>query len=230
MFAFKRFVVRQSGAAMKVGTDGVLVGAWASVSDGCRRILDIGTGTGLIALMAAQRSAESFVVGVEADVSSARQACENVAESEWSDRIEIVCSRIQDYTSDERFDLIVSTPPYYDGTLLCPDDSRTMARHTVSLSFGELMTAAERLLSADGRFAVIVPSESASSLIASGGMHLVRRCDVRTKPSKRPKRTLLEFSLRFSGSAVFEELAVCDDEGRYTDEYKALTADFYLNF
>lgn len=214
---------------MKVGTDGVLIGAWAGIPDGCRRILDIGTGTGLIALMAAQRCPSAEVVGVEIDASAARQARENVENSEWHDRIEIVHGNIVDYNPEQRFDLIISNPPYYDGTLICPDSERTAARHTVSLTFKELMTSAVRLLSPGGHLAVIVPTETVSAVVAAGNMHLVRRCDVRTKAAKPPKRTMLEFSPQFEGAAVWEELTINDHSGDRTEQYKALTADFYLN-
>lgn len=229
-FRFKRFAVEQAGAAMKVGTDGVLLGAWMDIPKDCRRILDIGTGTGLIALMAAQRTEEAYITGVEIDASSAEQARTNVAASEWSGRIEIVAASVQEYSPQERFDLIVSNPPYYDGTLTCPNDSRTTARHTVSLSFGELAAAVMRLLAPEGRFAVIIPSESVKAMVAALPLHLVRRCDVRTKPSGAPKRTMLEFSPRFCGPAVYEELTIGDGAGGYDERYRALTADFYLDF
>lgn len=230
MFRFKRFTVRQEGAAMKVGTDGVLIGAWTHIPQGCKRILDIGAGTGLIALMAAQRSGEAAITGVEADAASAEQARENAASSPWSDRIEIICGRIQEYEPTEPFDLIISNPPYYDGTLVCPEAERTMARHTVSLSFVELMSSVRQLIAPEGRFSVIVPSESVGALVAAGDMHLVRRCDVRTKSTKAPKRTMLEFSPLFCGAASFEELVMCDSQGAPTDDYRLLTGDFYLNF
>lgn len=215
---------------MKVGTDGVLVGAWASAGEGCRSILDIGTGTGLIALMAAQRFPSAHIVGVEIDAESAAQARENVADSAWRDRIDIVRSAVQDYAPDERFDLIISNPPYYDNSLVCPDDGRTAARHTVSLSFAELTAAAERLLATDGRFAVIVPADAARAVIMAARLHLVRRCDVRTKPSGAPKRTMLEFAARFEGAAELSELTIGDGAGGYDEAYIALTRDFYLKF
>lgn len=227
MFAFKQFTVRQDGAAMKVGTDGVLLGAWMHIPENCKRVLDIGTGTGLIALMAAQRAPGVHIVGVEIDSQSACQAHENIANSKWSDRIEIVNSSIQEYHSTEKFELIVSNPPFFDGTLVCPDSERTAARHTVSLNFSELTAAAERLLSNDGIFSVILPYESAGSFVGAGNMHLLRRCDVRTKRSKQPKRTMLEFTLKFTGAPTFEELIISDDNG-YTEQYIALTSDFYL--
>lgn len=231
VFRFKQFEVHQQRSAMKVGTDGVLIGAWASVGEGTHRILDIGTGTGLIALMLAQRSAEAQVVGVEIDAESVEQARENVACSPWNDRITIVGSSVQEFDADQKFDLIVSNPPYFVDSQKCPDEGRTTARHTDTLSFAELMQSASRLLSPDGRFAVIIPAEAAMSVIAAGALHLVRRCDVRTKPSGQPKRVMLEFSPRFEGAALRETLTIGDGTaGGYSPEYKALTRDFYLKF
>ena len=231
MFQFKQFTIHQQQSAMKVGTDGVLIGAWASVRANDRTILDIGTGTGLIALMLAQRNPEAEVVAVEIDSESAAQARDNVAASPWSDRVTVEECAVQDFVSDLKFDLIVSNPPYFVDSQKCPDGSRNTARHTDTLSFSELMKAAERLLAPDGRFAVIVPAESAMSVIAAGNMHLVRRCDVRTKPSAQPKRVMLEFSPRFEGAALREELTIGDGtNGGYSPEYVALTRDFYLKF
>ncbi len=230
-FKFKQFTIRQERSAMKVGTDGVLLGAWASVSPATRAILDIGTGTGLIALMLAQRCPEGRIVGVEIDSESAAQARENVAVSPWSDRVAVAECAIQEFTSEQRFDLIVSNPPYFVDSLKSPDASRNKARHTDTLSFEELMRATERLLAPEGRFAVIVPAEAALSVVATGRLHLVRRCDVRTKPVGVPKRVMLEFSSRFEGAALREELTIGDGtNGGYSPEYKALTHDFYLKF
>ena len=216
---------------MKVGTDGVLIGAWASVRADDRRILDVGTGTGLIALMLAQRAPEAEIVGVEIEKESAAQARDNVAESPWSDRVEIEECAVQDFQPEQRFDLIVSNPPYFVDSLKCPDGSRNTARHTDTLSFAELMKAAERLIAPEGRLAVIVPAEAALSVIAAGNLHLVRRCDVRTKPNAAPKRVMLEFSPRFEGAAVREELTIGDGtNGGYSPEYVALTREFYLKF
>ena len=231
MFRFKQFTVHQQRSAMKVGTDGVLIGAWASVRETDRTILDIGTGTGLIALMMAQRTPEAQIVAVEIDAESAEQASENFAESPWSDRIRVERCAVQEFATEQKFDLILSNPPYFVDSHKCPDESRNLARHTDTLSFAELMRAAERLLAPDGRFAVIVPSEAALSVIAAGRLHLVRRCDVRTKPNAAPKRVMLEFSPRFEGAALREELTIGDGtSGGYSPEYVALTREFYLKF
>ena len=231
VFRFKQFEVQQQRSAMKVGTDGVLIGAWASVRPTDKAILDIGTGTGLIALMLAQRNPEAKVVGVEIDAESAAQTRENVEQSPWSDRVEIVECAVQEYVTEQKFDLIVSNPPFFVDSVKCNDESRSKARHTDTLSFADLMRTATRLLSPEGRFAVIVPAEAAMSVVAAGNLHLVRRCDVRTKPKGQPKRVMLEFSPRFEGAALREELTIGDGtNGGYSAEYKALTRDFYLKF
>lgn len=136
MFRFKQFAVRQDRCPMKVGTDGVLLGAWAEVRPGDRRMLDVGTGTGLIALMLAQRSA-AWITAVDIDVECATQAAENFAASPWADRLDAVSVAVQRYDPVEKFDLIVSNPPYYVDSLLSPDEGRNTARHAAGLPFGE---------------------------------------------------------------------------------------------
>lgn len=215
---------------MKVGTDGVLLGAWAPECIAGGRILDIGTGTGVMAIMAAQRNPSARIVGVEIDDMSALQARENAEASPWADRVEIVNADIRSYEAAAPFDLVISNPPYFVDSLKSPDSGRTTARHTVSLDFGELMSAVERLLAPDGRFAVIVPAEAASRVVASGRLVLRRRCDVRSKPLAGPIRTMMEFAAGYCGAPEFSELTIGDGKGGYTAEYVALTRDFYLKF
>ena len=221
-FRFRQFTVVQTDAPMKVGTDGVLLGAWTAVDEGCRRVLDIGTGTGVIALMLAQRLPDADITAIDIDSASVACARRNADSSPWGGRIATVHMPVQEYMPAERFDLIVSNPPFYDDTLPCPDEGRTIARHTRTLPFADLLAAAGRLLNDDGRFAVIVPAVSAGRFVAAGEMHLIRRCDVSTNPSRPPKRTLLEFSKRFAGAVRFESMTVGDEYCR------SLTADFYL--
>lgn len=230
MFSFKQFAIRQERCAMKVGTDGVLLGAWAPECIAGGRILDVGTGTGVMAIMAAQRNPSARIVGVEIDDMSALQARENAEASPWADRVEIVNADIRSYEAAAPFDLVISNPPYFVDSLKSPDSGRTTARHTVSLDFGELMSAVERLLAPDGRFAVIVPAEAASRVVASGRLVLRRRCDVRSKPSAGPIRTMMEFAAGYCGAPEFSELTIGDGKGGYTAEYVALTRDFYLKF
>ncbi len=230
-FRFKQFAVEQSDVAMKVGTDGVLLGAWVAFGGGERRVLDIGTGTGVIALMAAQRSAAGYIAGVDVDAASARRAAANFAASPWSGRLHSFRSPIQDFTSDEPFDLIISNPPYFADSLLPPDRGRTTARHTVSLPFGELDAAVCRLLSADGRAALILPPEQMDVFAATASLHMVRRCDVRSVPNGAMKRVLAEFARCGSDEVRREELVIeTDERGVFSDEYRRLTKDFYLKF
>ena len=155
-FKFKQFEIHQDRCAMKVGTDGVLLGAWAP---GGKRILDIGSGTGLISLMMAQRCQEAQVIGVDLDAEACDEARENVAASPFADRVSIACCRLQDYESAEKFDAIVSNPPFFLNSLKNPDSKRSMARHADSLPFRDLFLGVKRLLSEEGVFSAIVPSE-----------------------------------------------------------------------
>lgn len=184
---------------MKVGTDGVLLGAWVSVRPSDRRILDIGTGTGLIALMMAQRVPGARITGV--DVEDISQARENADASPWGGRVAFVQCPVQEFAPQERFDLVVSNPPFFVGSLTCPDAGRTTARHAVRLPFGDLRDAVVRLLSDEGRFAVVLPADEAARFIGICRDVLlpVRRTDVRTTPRRAAKRVLLEFVRTPSG-------------------------------
>lgn len=219
---------------MKVGTDGVLLGAWARLAENHRRILDIGTGTGLIALMAAQRTEAwgAEIVGVEIDPSAAEDARENVARSEWNERVEIVRTSIQDYLPEGNFDHIISNPPYFVSSLLSPDAARTTARHTTSLSFDELATAASRLLAPGGVLSVVLPYDAAPDMTlaaARKGFFLARRTDVSSKTRGKPLRSLLEYGHRPLPTAV-DNLTIHLPDGDYTPEYRELTKAFYLKF
>ncbi len=229
-FSFKQFTVRHDRCAMKVGTDGVLLGAWADVS-AARRVLDIGTGTGLIALMIAQRCADARITAIDIDSDAVGQARENVSASPWADRIVVEQHDLNLYGTDGRFDLIVSNPPYFNDSLKCPDAQRSAARHTDGLTFHTLIERAVALLAKDGRFAVIIPTDGMSLFleIASGhGLHLRRRTLVRTKPGAIPKRVLLSFGLSSEIATVEDELVIELERHVYSEEYIALTREFYL--
>ena len=148
---------------MKVGTDGVLLGAWVALGAADRLLLDVGTGTGVIALMLAQRSPAAGVTALDIDAACAEQARANADRSPWGGRVTTCCAPVQEYRPEEPFDLVVSNPPYYDRSLLPPDAGRTTARHTVALTHGELIAAACRLLAPEGRLAVILPAGAAAA-------------------------------------------------------------------
>lgn len=215
---------------MKVGTDGVLLGAWVSVRPTDRRILDIGTGTGLIALMLAQRSEAAAVTGI--DIASVDEARRNADASPWGDRLVFVRQPVQRFEA-EPFDLIVSNPPFFVESLRCPDAGRTQARHAVELPFEALRDAVLRLLAPAGRFALVLPVAEAERFLTlcAGRLSLVRRTQVRTTPRRAPKRVLLEL-MREGGAAPAEEVLTIGtgEHETYTDEYRRLTGDFYLKF
>lgn len=221
---------------MKVGTDGVLLGAWCRIEERQRRILDVGCGTGLIAIMAAQRS-ETYtgttIDAVEIDEGAARQAAENVAASPWPDRIKVIHAPFQQLPP-EKYDHIISNPPYFRSSLECPDAGRTLARHTVTLPFGDLLSGVGSRLATDGIFSVILPHDAFGQFVheaAVYGLYPSRITDVYpTARSAAPKRTLAEFSFTGTepvrGSLRIEERQPMD----YNREYVELTRDFYLRF
>lgn len=232
-FSFKRFTVRQPRAAMRVGTDGVLLGAWCDAGPDAGRLLDVGSGTGVIALMLAQRNATARIDAVEIDEASCLDAAENFASSPWTDRLTLFSGSFGDFVraSTGRYDRIVSNPPYFVDSLKPPDAARETARHAEKLTYAELAGGAARLLKREGRLAVILPSETAPDFAASAlleRLHLVRRMEVRTVPGSEPKRVCMEFSLQ--QTAPVEETLVIEDVDRrgYSVRYKELTGDFYL--
>ena len=229
-FRFKQFAVEQDDVAMKVGTDGVLLGAWAAC-EGAKRILDIGTGTGVIALMLAQRNAEAQVKAVEIDETATRRARSNFDKSPWSKRLDVECCAVQAFSPNEKFDLIISNPPYFVDSLLPPDAKRSTARHTHDLSFEELDRAVCRLLADEGRFALILPTTEFEKYLSITQLQLVRRCDVYPKVGADVKRVMAEFALHAKNGVTHETITIEQDKrGDYTDEYRTLTKDFYLKF
>lgn len=232
-FTFKQFHIDHSRCAMKVGTDGVLIGAWCRLpSSG--RILDIGTGTGLIAVMAAQRASGCMVTGIDIDAECVAQARDNAASSPWGGRIGIEQCALQEFFPTHRFDAIVSNPPYFEELLLPPDARRTAARHTRSLTYAELVDGVVRLLDAEGRFSLILPAAESERFLsaAHGVLFLTRRCDVRTTLGSGVRRVMMEFAVSVPKLLPHIESLSIEDGGpmRYSGEYRALTRDFYLKF
>lgn len=230
-FEFKQFRIYHDRCAMKVGTDGVLLGAWAEVKD-ARRVLDIGCGSGLIAIMAAQRC-EATIVGVEIDEQSACQADQNAGLSPWRERIHVVSNDITTWQPAELFDCILTNPPFFVETTLSPTARRAQARHTAGLDFEQLVIAAKRLMTPGASFQLIVPSNSAThlkALCALYGLSLVRQTDVCTKPGAAPKRSLLHFINDITPSLpVTDALTLLDEKGNRSDDYHALTTNYYLD-
>jgi tRNA1Val (adenine37-N6)-methyltransferase len=230
-FSFKQFTVFHDKCAMKVGIDGVLLGAWASIEN-ADHILDIGTGTGLVALMIAQRSLAK-VTGIDIDRDAVFQANENIEKSPWPARVDVQESSLQKFaaTSGLFFDLIVSNPPYFVNSLKAPSDSRTAARHTDSLTHEELIENAIRLLNPAGRICIILPINEGLQCVdfaQSKGLYCTKQVTVFPKPAAAAKRLLLEFSF-ISGQKEVSELVIeAEVRHHYSPEFTELAKDFYL--
>ena len=194
-FTFKQFHIEQDRCAMKVGTDGVLLGACAA---GGKRILDVGTGTGLIALMMAQRFPKAVIDAIDMDFSAVEQACENIAASPFSDRVHAYFSMLQEFQLEEKhilYDAIVSNPPYFQNSLKNPNKQRTMARHADSLSFRDLIRHSLRLLSPTGVLSVIIPSDIKAAFETEAvmcGMSVLRCLHIKIMKNKSPLRCIIE--------------------------------------
>ena len=219
MFRFKHFKVEQDLCAMKVGTDGVLLGAWAH---GGEQVLDVGTGTGLIALMMVQRYPEARVTALDIDEGAVRQATINVEQAKVKDRIRVVQQRVQEHKG--QYDAIVSNPPFFIDSLNAPDTQRNTARHAETLTYAELMEAAWRLLKDDGELSVVVPFDYRQRMEDEAtfrGFFPSRVCAVKTVERKPAKRYLLAFR-KHPCQCVKEAMTVGDEQ------YRQLTGDFYL--
>lgn len=214
---------------MKVGTDGILLGAWAPVTD-ARRVLDIGTGSGLIALMLAQRShADCLIDGVELDMDAATQARENVAATPWASRVTIIESAIQDYQAPP-YDLIVSNPPYFVAGQSFSDPARALARHTGALGSRDLLAACHRLLSATGQVALVLPTAMADEILGISvdyDLHGVCYTAVITRAGKEANRVLLLLGRGLSRCEQ-DEIVIHSADGDYSNRYIQLTHSFYL--
>lgn len=232
-FHFKKFSVEQEGAAHPVGTDGVLLGAWAEVSD-CARVLDIGSGTGVVALMLAQRSEISRIMAVEMHPRSAALARRNFAASPWADRLVLEESAIQNFAqeTDLQFDLIVSNPPFFSETTVSPDESRRQGRHTASLPPGDLLAVSRKLLTENGRLCVILPvleGRRLCELAVLNGLYCTEEVEVSGRPQKPVERLLLRFEKDPYRFARRRLSIYSNASGKvYAPDFQALTADFYL--
>lgn len=260
-FDFKQFRVYHDRCAMKVGTDGVLLGAWApfcnpSIDESTEstyrnsqvaaniNVLDIGTGSGLIALMLAQRYPTARIIAIDIDAEAAAQAGDNVLASPFADRITVVHASLQDFSAAQRrtasssadvsglgdFQAIVCNPPFFENSLLAPDAQRATARHAATLSFDELIATSACLLAEGGQFAVILPTSAFAAFhhqCFAAGLNLETECQVHTTSAKPPKRILACFRKGPVREVCHQHLTLTVD-GRRSPDYSALTADFYI--
>ncbi|MBA3663768.1 MAG: methyltransferase [Bacteroidetes bacterium] len=232
-FAFKQFTIKQDRCAMKVGTDAVLLGAWIT-PNGSKKILDIGTGTGIIALMLAQKSSAQ-IVAIDIDKESTDQAKLNVSESNFRNiEVQNLSLQVLAQTSEEKFNLIVTNPPYFIDSLKSNDGNRTIARHADLLPFEDLIAGVQKLLEKKGKFCLILPKNEASlfrDMAKQKGLYISKLLRIRTRSDKdSEKRHIMQFEFKeteFSESTLVIE---SDRNMKYSEEYRELTKDYYLNF
>lgn len=218
---------------MKVGTDGVLLGAWADTT-GAQQILDIGTGTSLIALMLAQRTARAHIDAVEIDEDACIQARENVGRSPWSERVIVYNCSVQEYARacPKRYELVVSNPPFFENASKARSPARTLARHSDRLRQVDILQVAEQLLDSCGRLAAIYPPDEAKIFqekAESFGFYCNRKLCVKPTLDSPPKRILLELS---KSKSQYQDIAIAIESAKhiYTPEFIALIKDFYLKY
>ncbi|WP_457616561.1 tRNA1(Val) (adenine(37)-N6)-methyltransferase [Lutibacter sp.] len=231
-FQFKQFTICQDKTAMKVGTDGVLLGAWAEIPKHTDSILDIGSGTGLIALMMAQRSNALTIDAVEIEALAYEQTVANFECSDWGDRLFCYHASLQEFAAEieDTYDFIISNPPFYTSTYKALPKNRAMARHTESLSYSDLLEGTVKLLAKTGSCAFVIPSSEASHFIEianSKGLFLNRKTAVKGTETSPVKRNLLQFSFQET-STVCTTLVIETARHVYTSAYKNLVKDFYL--
>lgn len=232
-FRFKQFTVFQDKCAMKVGTDGVLLGVWCR-TENCKQILDIGCGTGLISLMLAQRS-EAHIDAIDIDADACTQAVGNVDNSPFSKQINIIRSSLAEYAksiSDRHYDLIVSNPPYFINSMKCPDRQRNTARHTDTLSLPSLIADSKKFLAKNGRLCLILPFDQKnilSDILEEHRLYITRETTVYPTPVSPPKRILVECSFISPLLKVQDCLTIEIKRHCYSDDFTRLAKDYYLN-
>lgn len=230
-FRFKQFTVNDHNSALKVGTDAVLLGAWAGGGKPAK-ILDVGTGCGLLSLMLAQRFQNSQITAIDIHEGSLLDARENFKSSPWSDRLLAIHKSLQVFTLERQatFDLIISNPPFFNRSLLPPDNNKKIAKHSGELSYGELTKAASLLLNPSGKLAMILPYENRDlfrKIAENDRLYCTRELIINPVAGKKPNRYLSEWGFK-NEAHIAGELNIRDRKHNYTNEYLLLTGDFYL--
>jgi tRNA1Val (adenine37-N6)-methyltransferase len=231
-FNFKQFSIQQNSAAMKIGTDGILLGAWADTTNS-NQIIDIGTGTGVIGIMQCQKNSSANIDAIEISKEACIDAAQNIANCPWSERVNLHESPIQKLISNKKYDHIISNPPFFINSLNPEDSERKKARHTTHLSYVDILGFATKNLSNKGKVSLILPVEDGEKCILISNkfeLWVSRKCFVQPKAHKKPHRLLLEFTNE--KTKVSENNLIIENKERhdYTEEYKAITKDFYTIF
>ncbi len=230
-FQFKQFSVKQDKCAMKVNTDGVLLAAWAQ-ADSAKTILDIGTGTGVLALMMAQKNPEAIVDAIDIDENAFLQAKENFASSKWSERLQAHHCALLNFSSEKKYDVIISNPPYFMDDLKAENPQKNIAKHSVALNYAELINGINILLNENGSAFIAIPAFNFLLLMkeaAKQNLFVVNKTDVISIAGKAPYLSLIELSCK---EDLLKEntLTISNPDNSFTNEYIALTKDFYLKF
>jgi tRNA1Val (adenine37-N6)-methyltransferase len=231
-FKFKQFTIEQDRCAMKIGTDGVLLGAWTSIDHTPFNVLDIGAGTGILSLMIAQRSNAEQIEAIEIDDDAFEQCAENFENSPWSDRLFCFHASLLEYMEavDEKFDLIICNPPFYSEDYKTTDQSRDLARFSDAMPLEHIIFAVIHFLSDTGKFAIVIPYKEEENYIEEAsliGLFPNRILRVRGNETSDLKRSLIEFSYSESPTKV-SELIIETERHQYTEDYINLTKDYYL--
>lgn len=230
VFKFKQFQVKQKDAEAKIGTDGVLLGAWTPLGLHPKRILDIGAGTGLIALMLAQRTENTSITAIEIDQKAFKECLFNFEQSKWIERLEIKHISLNELKTHQKFDLIASNPPFYTDTYYAKNSARNNARNTSSLSFEDLIKKSNQLLNPNGIFSVIIPFKEDATFIQlakAQDLYPFKITHVKGNPHTDFKRSLIAFK-KTEEPLFINELIIEIERHQYTEAYKCLTKDFYL--
>lgn len=231
MFQFKQFKILQDKTAMKVSTDACVLGAYADVSE-CKQILDIGTGTGLLAMMLAQRNQGVLVDAVEIDEGAYNQAIGNIGDSIFRERIKVFHSTIQQFQTDNLYDLIVSNPPFYQNHLQSNKSQKNLAHHTISLSFEDLMASVYKFLQPNGTFVVLLPMYETSCLMGIAAQFQLfpqKQLQIRHRQNSKILRIITTFGYS-EKQILVEELIIKNPDETYTQDFKELLREFYLIF
>ncbi len=231
-FHFKQFSIQHNNAAMKIGTDGILLGAWTDVNNS-KNALDIGTGTGIIAIMQAQKNKNLNIDAIEIEKSACLDARHNIDNCPWSKKINLHYSSLLAFKPDKTYDCIVSNPPFFVNSLTSNSSDRTNARHTNSLHFNDILQFSSKHLSLNGKLSLILPIDQGTLCTINAkklGLFLTRRCNVFPNPIKEQHRLLLEFSKLKQNTTENNLIIETKKRHEYSDEYKSLTRDFYIIF
>jgi len=231
-FRFKQFQITDNRSAMKVGTDSVILGAWVGV-EAVKNVLDIGCGSGLLSLLVAQRIASAKIMGVEIDEGACLDAEFNFSKSKWNERLSVIHADILSVSIKQKYDLIISNPPFFKSSLLPNEKNRAGARHDESLSLNNLLLFVKNHLADEGRFALVFPFDREEELLllaSNNGLFPQRILHTKNKPSAQTKRSFIEFSKFENMQPQMDELEIRNKNSEYSTDYKELTKDFYLNF